>query len=168
MPSASKIISRSSPTSDTADPFVAVTERDYLGSVDPGCATFRQKRRGGDKCHGSAAELDAPVGGPVQGGGGSRWFDDVIQELGQWDPLHAQTVARDSAGRAVRNADNASNTPSTCLSARLTHVQVCATPIPLAYPAVSERTDEAAVVASHDEVVNLSSLFGATAGRPKW
>ena len=53
----------------------------------------------------------------------------------------------------------AANDPGTCLSAHLTHIQVCATPTSEAYSVARDKDDAAAVVASHAVVVNLSSLF---------
>jgi len=141
-------------------PFAAVTERDYLGSVDPGCATFRKNVITAINAMApppsltllSEAQFKIELGADGSTMSFKSWASGVRSTLEQ---LHVSPVG------VLFGTPIATNTPSTCLSARLTHIQVCATPTSEAYSIASDKDDEAAVVASHDEVVNLSSLFCA-------
>ena len=139
-------------------PFATVTERDYLGSVDPGCATFRQNVIAAINAMVpppsltllSEAQLKVELGANGSTMSFKSWANGVRTTLEQ---LHVSPLG------VLFGTPIATNTPNTCLSARLTRIQLCATPTSEAFSVTSDRDDEAAVVASHDEVVNLSSLF---------
>ncbi len=139
-------------------PFAAVTERDYLGSVDAGCATFRQNVIAAINAMApppsltllSEAQLKVELAADGSTMSNKTWANGIRSTLGR---LHVSPLG------VLFGTPVATNTPNTCLSARLTRIQLCATPTAEAYSIASDKADEAAVVASHDEVVNLSPLF---------
>jgi hypothetical protein len=139
-------------------PFAAVIERDYLGSVDPGCATFRKNVIAAINAMVpppsltllSEAQLPMEIaadGTPISL---KTWANGIGSTLKQ---LKVKPVG------VLQGTPTATNNPPTCLSAHLSHVQVCATPTSQAYSIARDKDDAAAVVASHAVVVNLSSLF---------
>ncbi len=139
-------------------PFAAVSARDYLGSVDPGCAAFRHNVITAINAMApppsltvlSEAQLKVELAADGSTMSFKTWANGIRSTLAQ---LHVSPLG------VLFGTPIATNTPNTCLSARLTRIQLCATPTPQAYSVTSDRADEAAVTASHDEVVNLSSLF---------
>jgi hypothetical protein len=139
-------------------PFAAVTERDYLGSVDAGCAAFRHNVIAAINAMApppsltvlSEAQLKVELAADGSTMSFKSWANGIRSTLAQ---LHVSPLG------VLFGTPIATNTPNTCLSARLTRIQLCATPTAEAYSVTSDRADEAAVTASHDEVVNLSSLF---------
>jgi len=141
-------------------PFAEVTERDYLNSIDPGCAEFR---------HNVIAAINAMVPAPSltllaesqftveQAPNGSTmsfktWANGIRSAV---DQLKARPLG------VLLGTPIATNFPNDCLGAHLTHIQSCATPSSQAYSVTRDKDDAAAVVAAHAVVVNLSSLFCA-------
>lgn len=147
--------------SDMGAPFAEVTERDYLGSVDPGCAKFRQNVIAAINAMVPPpsltllAELQLNIELAANGSTMSfkTWANGIRSTLKQLDVKPLGVLI----GTPIAN-----NNPGTCLSAHLTHIQVCATPTSEAYSIAHDKDIAAAVVASHDVVVNLSSLFCGT------
>ena len=86
-------------------PFAAVPERDYLNSVDSGCAQFR---------HNVIAAINAMTPPPsltilaelaAKSGSGAQWLDPVVWSLGDGDPLLPQAADCQAGRRSLRNAD---------------------------------------------------------------
>jgi SGNH domain (fused to AT3 domains) len=138
-----------------------VPERDYLNSVDPGCAQFR---------HNVITAINAMVPPPSL---------TILAELQLKVELapNGSTLPYGAWGRGVRSTLSqlhvkpvgvllgtpiAANNPVTCLSAHVTHIQVCATPNSTAFSTARDNAVATAVAASHDAVVNLSPLFCGT------
>jgi hypothetical protein len=116
------------------------------------------ERNCGDKCDGSGAELDALGGASVENRTRSQWVDNVIQTWAKGIRSTLKQLDVKPLGVLI-GTPIAANNPGTCLSAHLSHIQVCATPTSEAYSIGRDKDDAAAVVASHALVVNLSSLF---------
>jgi hypothetical protein len=139
-------------------PFAAVPERDYLNSVDSGCAQFRHNVIAAINAMTPPpsltilAELQlkvevAPNGSTLSYG---AWATGIRSSLKQ---LTVKPVG------VLFGMPIAASNPVTCLSAHVTHIQVCATPTTAAFTTARDKADAAAVRQSHDVVVNLSSLF---------
>jgi hypothetical protein len=141
-------------------PFAEVTARDYLNSIDPGCAEFR---------HNVIAAINAMVPPPSltllselqmsteQAANGSTmpyktWAAGIRAAL---EKLKVRPLG------VLLGTPIAANFPNDCLGAHLTHIQNCATPAPQAFSVTRDKDDAAAVVAAHAVPVNLSSLFCA-------
>jgi hypothetical protein len=141
-------------------PFAEVIERDYLNSIDPGCAKFRQN---------VIAAINAMVPPPSltllselqmkveQAANGSTmsyktWANGIRSTL---EKLKVRPLG------VLLGTPIATNFPNDCLGAHLTHIQSCATPASQAYSVTRDRADSAAVVAGHAVPVDLSSLFCA-------
>jgi len=141
-------------------PFAEVIARDYLNSIDPGCAKFRQN---------VIAAINAMVPPPSltllselqmsveQAANGSTlsyktWAAGIRATLGQ---LKVRPLG------VLLGTPIATNFPNQCLAEHLTHIQLCATPTPAAYSVTRDKDDSAAVLAGHAVPVNLSPLFCA-------
>jgi SGNH domain (fused to AT3 domains) len=142
-------------------PFAAVPERDYLDSVDTGCAQFRHNVVAAINAMTPPpsltilAELQlkveaAPNGSVLPFGAFASGIRTTLKQL------NVKPVG------VLLGTPIAASNPVTCLSAHVTHVQVCATPTAAAFSTTRDKDDAAAVTQSHDVVVNLSSLFCGT------
>jgi hypothetical protein len=141
-------------------PFAEVTARDYLNSIDPGCALFRQN---------VIAAINAMVPPPSltllselqmsveQAANGSTmpyktWANGIRATL---EKLKARPLG------VLLGTPIAANFPNQCLGQHLTHIQDCATPAPQAFSVTRDRDDLSAVTAGHGVPLDLSSLFCA-------
>jgi hypothetical protein len=138
--------------------FANVIDRDWLGTVDPGCATFRSNVISAINSMKPApnltllAEAQFPVQQAPNGSTMSfaSWATGIRSTLSQ---LQARPLG------VLMGTPASWSTPNTCLSRYVTRVYVCATPLKYAYSATRDKDDVAAIQASNAEVINLSSLF---------
>jgi len=141
-------------------PFAEVTERDYLNSIDPGCAEFRRN---------VIAAINAMVPPPSLTLLAESQFK--VEQAANGSTMSFSTWANGIRSAVERlktrplgvllGTPIATNFPNDCLGAHLTHIKDCATPTDQAYSVTRDRDDSAAVVAAHAVPVNLSSLFCA-------
>ena len=110
-------------------PFAAVTERDYLGSVDAGCAAFRHNVIAAINAMApppsltvlSEAQLKVELAADGSTMSFKSWANGIRSTLAQ---LHVSPLG------VLFGTPIATNTPNTCLSARLTHIQFAQRPPP--------------------------------------
>jgi hypothetical protein len=138
--------------------FADVIDRDYLGTVDPGCATFRKNVISAINSMTPApsltllAEAQFPDEYAANGSLMSfkAWAEGIRSTLTQF---HVRPLG------VVMGTPVASNTPDECLSEHSAHIAVCATSLNDAFSKSRDKDNAAAVMASGAEVVNLSSLL---------
>jgi hypothetical protein len=138
--------------------FANVTDRDWMGTVDPGCATFRNNVISAINRMNPAPSLtllaeaqfavqQAPNGSVMSF---QTWANGIRSSLTR---LQVRPLG------VLMGTPAAINTPNTCLARYITRVNACATSLKEAYSATVDKDDVAAIQASHAEAINLSALF---------
>jgi hypothetical protein len=138
--------------------FADVIDRDYLGTVDPGCTTFRKNVISAINSMNPApsltllAEAQFPHEYAANGSLMSFkvWADGIRSTLTQ---LHVRPLG------VVMGTPITSNTPNICLSEHPAHIEVCATSLTDAFSKSRDKDNSAAITASGAEAINLSTLF---------
>lgn len=140
--------------------FANVIDRDWMGSVDPGCATFRNNVISAINSMNPAPSLTllAEAQFPVQ-----QAPNGSVMPLKTWANGIESSLTRLQVRPlgVVMGTPASLSTPNTCLARYLTRVDTCATPLNEAYSATVDKDDLAAIQAGHAEAINLSALFCA-------
>jgi hypothetical protein len=140
-------------------PFASIAVTDWLGSVDPGCATFRTAvlaaiaaQRPAPSLVLLAEETQHASGDPSHPAlSAHQWAGAVSATLGQLSGVAAPVAV-------VLGEPRAAQDPGTCLASSLLDYAACATPVAAAYP--NQWYPLIARTAHHagDAVVDVASL----------
>jgi hypothetical protein len=144
-------------------PFASITISNWLGTVDKGCATFRQNvlaqistmsPKPALVLLSEFIQLNSPTNHsillPV-----SNFVSGVTKTLQAFN-------AAGLTSRVILGVPEASGLPATCLAKNLSNVSACASPTSTAFLKVHDTEIKAALTKIGVKTVNLSSLFCAT------